>query len=361
MKSRTPILFALITGILLTCSCKKDSPKVTTTTPPPPPAIPGPFLYLAGSTGTQGICWKLSLSEPSDSIKADTIQNARNISAMVISDSIRYMVGATGGYWKNDSFVAIPGASQLNLITVSGTTVYTAGSDISAGLGIWTNSTESENLDNGLDAIYPSGVSWSFSITGMAVSGSNVLVSGSWVIEGQYGGPDSALYSGFGVLFTNGAAQILPYNNYTLYGGDYYPWTTGVAVSGNDIYVTGALPDTIPTPNGGFWKNNVWNNINNGAFHPTAITTSDTNVVIIGYTYTLPWNPASMQAAYWQNGTLTHLNGTTAVMVALNGSDVYVLGQANNGNIVVWKNGNLFKTLNGVINGSIGCIAIGNQ
>jgi hypothetical protein len=68
-----------------------------------------------------------------------------------------------------------------------------------------------------------------------------------------------------------------------------------------------------------------------------------------------------MQAAYWQNGTLTHLNGTTAVMVALNGSDVYVLGQANNGNIVVWKNGNLFKTLNGVINGSIGCIAIGNQ
>ena len=291
---------------------------------------------------------------------ADTIQNARNISAMVISDTTRYMVGGTGGYWKNDSFVAIPSASQLNLITVSGTTVYTAGSDISANLAQFTNSTESENLDNALDAVF-SRVDWSFSLTGIAVSGSNVLVSGSWVVEGIYGGPDSSIFSGFGVLFTNGAAQLLPYNNYTLYGGDYYPWANGVAVSGNDIYVPGTLPDTIPTPNGGFWKNNVWNNINNGQFHPTAIASADTNVVIIGYTYTLPWNPLSMQGAYWKNGTLTSLNGVSAVMVALNGSDVYVLGQDNNNNIVVWKNGTLFKTLNGVIKGSVGCIAISAQ
>jgi len=68
-----------------------------------------------------------------------------------------------------------------------------------------------------------------------------------------------------------------------------------------------------------------------------------------------------MQAAYWQNGTLTHLNGVSAVMVALNGSDVYVLGQDNSNNIVVWKNGTLFKTLNGSINGSVGCMAIGVQ
>ena len=361
MKSRIQIFSAIIAGILLTCACKKDSPKVSPTPPPPPPAaIPGPFLYLAGNTGSQGICWKLSLSQPSDSIETDTIRNAKNISAMVISDTTRYMVGGTAGYWKNDSFVAIPSASQLNLITVSGTTVYSAGADISANLAQWTNTTESGNLDNGLDAIF-SRVDWSTSLTGIAVSGSDVLVSASWVVDGIYGGPDSSIFSGFGVLFTNAVAQLLPYNNYTLYGGILYPWTSGVTVSGNDIYVPGALPDTIAVPKGGFWKNGVWNNINNGLFRPTAITSADTNVVIIGYTYTLPWNPSSMQAAYWQNGTLTPLNGTSAVMVALYGSDVYVLGNDNNGNVVVWKNGTLFKTLNGLIKGSVGCMAAGSE
>ena len=67
-----------------------------------------------------------------------------------------------------------------------------------------------------------------------------------------------------------------------------------------------------------------------------------------------------MQAAYWKNGTLTHLNGVSAVMVALNGGDVYVLGQDNNNNIVVWRNGAVFKTLNGIIKGSVGCMAIAN-
>ena len=358
MKSRIQIFIALIAGILLTCACKKDSPKVTPT-PPPTAAIPGPFLYLGGSTGSKGVYWKISLSEPSDSIIADTIQNATTITAMVISDSIRYMVGGSGGYWKNDSFVAIPNASQLNFLAISGTTVYTAGLDISINQAQWTNTTETGNLNNALDAIY-SRVLWNFSLSGMALSGSDVLVSGSWVVEGQYGGPDSSVFSGFGVLFTNGVAQLLPYNNYSLFGGILYPWTSGIAVSGNDIYVAGSLPDTVPIPKGGFWKNGVWNNINNGLFHPTAITSSDTNVVIIGYTYTLPWNPSSMQAAYWQNGTLTPLNGTNAAMVALNGSDVYVLGQDNNNEFVVWKNGTLFKTLNGTIKGSVGCMTVGS-
>jgi hypothetical protein len=358
MTNRVPIFVALIAGILLTCSCKKDSPKGNPT-PPPPPAIPGPFLYLGGSTDSKAVYWKLSLSQPSDSVTTDTVQNATNISSIVISDNTRYMVGGSAGYWKNDSFVAILSASQLNLLAVSGTTVYTAGTDISVTVAQWTNSTESANLDKGLEAIFPR-VDWNFLLTGIAVSGPEVLVSGSWVVEGIYGGHDSSIFSGFGVLFTNGSAQLLPYNNYTLFGGNLFPWTNGVTVSGNDIYVPGTLPDTIPVPNGGFWKNSVWNNINNGQFHPSAIASADTNVVITGYTYTLPWNPSSMQGAYWHNGTLTHLNGTSAVMVALYGNDVYVLGQDNNNNIVVWKNGALFKTLSGVITGNISCMTVGD-
>ena len=356
MTNRAPIFIALIAGILLTCSCKKDSPYVN---PTPVPVPGGPYLYLGGSTGSNGVYWKLSLVRPWADVIADTVKNAKNISSIVISNNTRYMIGGSAGYWKNDSFVSVPSASQLNLLTVSGTTVYTAGSDISANLAQWTNTTETANLDNALDAVFPR-VDWNFLLTGIAVSGSNVLVSGSWVVEGIYGGPDSSIFSGFGVLFTNGAAQLLPYNNYTLYGGILYPWANGVTVAGNDIYVPGTLPDTIPTPNGGFWKNDVWNNINNGLFHPSTITSADTNVVITGYTYTLPWNPSSIQGAYWQNGHLTHLNGSSAVMVALYKSDVYVLGQDNNNNIVVWKNGALFKTLTGVITGNISCMTVGD-
>lgn len=356
MKNKPQIFIAIIAGILLLSACKKDSPKVSST--PPPPAIPGPFLYLAGSSDSKGICWKLSLSQPSDSVTADTIQNAANISAIVISDTTRYMVGSSGGYWKNDSFIAIPSASQLNLIAVSGTTVYTAGFDISFNMAQWTNTTESANLTSAIDGIFTH-ADLQYSLTGMAVSGSNALVSASLVIEGIPGEADSSIFSGFGLLITNGIAQLLPYNNYTYFGGIYYPWTTGVTVSGNDIYVPGTLPDTVSPPKGGFWKNGIWNSINSGLFRPSAITSSDTNVVIIGYTYTLPWNPSSIQAAYWQNGTLTPLNGTSAVRVALYGSDVYVLGQDNNGNIVVWKNGTLFKTLNGVIKGNVVCMTTG--
>jgi hypothetical protein len=356
MKNRIELFLAIIAGILLFYSCKKDSPKITPTLTP---VITGPYLYLGGSADSRGVYWKVSLLDPSGPVITDTIQNAANITSIVISDNTRYMTGGSAGYWINDSFVAVRSASQLNLLAISGTTVYTAGFDLSLDAAQWTNTTETADFANAMDTIFPR-ASWSFGLTGIALSGSNVLVSGSWVIEGEPGGPDSSVYSGFGVLFTNGAAQLLPYNNNTLFGGVLFRWTNGVAVSGNDIYVPGTLPDTISPPKGGFWKNGVWNNIDNGLFRPSAIATSDTNIVIAGYTYTLPWNPLSIQAAYWHNGKLTTLNGTTAVMVALYDRDIYVLGQDNSNNIVVWKNGTLFKTLNGAIAGNVSCMTIGN-
>ena len=347
---------AIITATLLSCACKKSSPSIHTT--PAPPESP-PFLYIGGISDSKGIYWKFSLSDTAASVIADTVENAPNISAIVFSDSTRYMVGGSAGYWRNKSFVAVPGALQLNLLAVSGTTVYTEGQDISFNLAQWTNNTESANLTSAMGGIFTR-ADLSYGLTGMAVSGSNVIVSGTLVVEGVPGGPDSAVYAGFGVLCTNGAAQLLPYNNYTLFGGNLFQWTNGVTVSGNDIYVAGTLPDTISTPHGGYWKNGVWSSINNGQFRPTAIASSGSNVVITGYTYTLPWNPSSIRAAYWQNGNLTNLNGSNTYMAAAYGDDAYVLGSDNNGNIVVWKNGSLFKSLNGTITGSVSCIAVGN-
>ena len=348
---------AILTAILLSCACKKSTPSTDHPTPAPPETPP--FLYIGGTTSdSKGIYWKFSLTDTSASVIADTVENATNIAAIVISDSIRYMVGGSAGYWKNKTFIALPGANQLDLLAVSGNTVYTAGSDISLNQALWTNSTESENLSGAMSSIFVQ-ADQDYSLTGIALAGSNVLVSGTWVVEGVPGGPDSAINGGFGVLFTNGVGQLLPYNNQSYFGGILFHWTNGVTVSGSDTYVAGILPDSIADPKGGFWKNGVWNSINNGQFRPNAIASSGSNVVITGYTYPLPWNPSAIRAAYWQNGNLTMLNGSQGNMVAVYGNDVYILGSDFNGNIVVWKNGALFKTLNGTIAGSVSCIAVG--
>jgi len=104
-----------IAGVLLTCSCKKDSPQVN---PTPIPVLGGPYLYLGGSDDSKGVYWKISLLRPWADVIADTVQNATNISSIVISDTTRYMIGGSAGYWKNDSFIAVPSASQLNLLAV---------------------------------------------------------------------------------------------------------------------------------------------------------------------------------------------------------------------------------------------------
>ena len=355
MKARLQFI-VIITAILLSGACKKSSPSSVQPTPAPPETPP--FLYIGGTSDSKGIYWKFSLSDTSASVIADTVENSTNISSIVFSDSTRYMVGGSAGYWKNKSFVPVPGALQLDLLAVSGTNVYTEGEDISFNFAQWTNNTELANLTSAMDGFFTR-ADLSYGWTGMAVSGFNVLVSGTLVVEGIPQGPDSAIYAGFGVLFTNGAAQLMPYTNYTLFGGDLYHWTVGVAVSGTDTYVAGTLADTIAVPKGGYWKNDVWNSINNGLFHPLAIASSGSNVAITGYTLTVPWNPSLIQAAYWQNGNLTTFNGTQGEMVAVYGSDVYVLGSDNNGKIVVWKNGSLFKTLDGIISGSVSCIAVG--
>jgi hypothetical protein len=355
MKNKLQFI-AIISVILLSSACKKSSPSSDHPTPAPPET--GPFLYIGGISDSKGIYWKFSLSDTLASAIADTVENSTNISAIVISDSTRYMVGGSAGYWINNTFVPVPGASQLNLLAVSGTTVYTAGQDISLNQALWTNGAESENLTSAMSGIFVQ-ADQDYSLTGIALSGSNILVSGTWVVEGVPGGPDSAIDGGFGVLFTNGVGQLLPYNNDSYFGGILFHWTSGVTVAGNDTYVAGILPDSIAVPKGGFWKNGVWNSINNGQFRPSAIASSGSNVVIAGYTYTLPWNPLSIQAAYWQNGNLTNLNGANTYMVAAYGNDAYVLGSDDNGNIVVWKNGSLFKTLNGTIMGSVSCITVG--
>jgi hypothetical protein len=123
--------------------------------------------------------------------------------------------------------------------------------------------------------------------------------------------------------------------------------------------VAGIFPSRAgKADSGGYWKNGIWNSINNGSFYPSSIASFGSDVYIPGYTYT--WTPTySQQAAYWKNGTLVQLNGAAATAITVYGSDIYVLGVDQNNNIVVWKNGAVFETLGSASTSRATCIAIG--
>jgi hypothetical protein len=332
-----PLILAstLLLAATLLSSCHKNA-----ALPSSLPGQQGLYLYVGGTNSSTGVYWKTSLSQGFSAQVPNTVANSTLITSILTSGSDVYMAGQTGGYWKNDSFVTVTGASQIQFMALSGSTVYTAGFDQSLNLAYWANNTEN-NLAPTIDRNrFPfEGVSTQ-GLSGIALSGSNVLVTGKLFFENEPGLPDTTADGNFALLWNNGSLQLLGPG---VLISAVYPSTVGIAVTGNDVYVAGRKSDT--TYPGGFWKNGNWNSINNGSFTPMSIAASGTNIYIPGYTYIRSPGSYSQQAAYWYNGNLIPLDGSEADAVAVSGSDAYILGVDNNNNIVVWKNSSLFGTL----------------
>jgi len=350
MKTFTLPLLILIAGVSFT-SCRKHTSSPDSTGDNRP--TQGPYLYVGGGTiYAKAVYWKKSLSQPNTITLSDTLTDGRNITSIVTSGSDIYMsvFGTHGGYWKNNTLVTLPNCSSVSNITLSGTTVYAAGWDKSLNLVYWIGNTQ-YTLDNPYK-LFPNMGFGSSGLTGIALSGPNVLVSGLLSV-GNRPGPANIPDGDYGMVWANGNLSLLGNGGLPIVT---YQTTVGIAVAGADIYVAGRFPDT--TFVGGYWKNGVWNNINNGAFLPSSITTSGGDVYIAGATYTR--NPGySQQAAYWVNGNLIQLTGSVAIGIAVDGKDIYILGVDNNNNVVVWKNGNnVFTTLGSDVGPS--CFAIGN-
>jgi hypothetical protein len=353
------LLICLVSFLIITVAgCKKEDKNATKTTPP---AITGPYLYVGGGLVAKGIYWKTSLSQTTANAVPDTIKNSKAtyITAIVTSGSDVYIAtaGQTGGYFKNNALVTVTGASSVNHLTLSGADVYTSGFDIQSNLAYWKNNTET-NLENTIGKnLFPFYGDAGYGISGIAVSGSNALLSGNLFIQNEPFSPDTAREGNFGLLWTN--------NNVKLFGPGYLVsaddelTAVGVAVSGSDVYVAGRMPDK--TLAGGYWKNGTWNAINNGAFIASGITASGTDVYIAGYTYVRTSSSLTQQGVYWKNGTIINIpNSSASKAIAVNGKDVYVLGTDNSGNNVVWKNGGLFETLGSATTQYATSIAIGN-
>jgi hypothetical protein len=357
MKYTIQLVMALTVGLTLS-SCKKDN--TAKTLPPPIPVTEtGPYLYVGGSTFTNGLYWKSSLHENLAHPVPDTVANSSNITALLTSGKEVYMAGQTGGYYKNDSFVAVTGAFIIQYIALSGGGLYATGFDNFGNLAYWQNNSE-VNLENTVGRnLFPDEGTANYRITGLALSGQyqNVLISGSLFFENEPFTPDSVAEGNFGLLWNNGGVSV--YGPGALVSSA-FTCTVGVAAIGSDVYVAGILPASAArSDSGGYWKNGVWNSINKGSFYPSSIAGFGSDIYIPGYMYTL--TPTySQQAAYWKNGTLVQLNGATATAITVYNSDVYVLGIDQNNNLVVWKNGSLFETLGSANTAMATCLAIGD-
>ena len=336
MKKTFPITF-LITVTLLT-SCHKNSDK-----PGAPPAITpietGPHLYIGGGiSSAQGVYWKTPLSH--SAWITDTLKNAPIVTSLLSASDGLYVAAQNAGYYKNDSFVAVNSAGRVEYLAKSGNTVYAAGFDNRNDAAYWAGNSEVDLSATFDRSRFPYEGASTFMVSAIDVSSGNVYVTGSLSFQNEPYAPDTAISGNFALFWTNGSLQ--PYGSGVLLSTQYQA-TTGLAVSGNDIYIAGQYPSK--NYNGGYWKNGVFSNIDSGNFIPATVAAANGNIYIPGTIYTHTSGSVSVRAACWINGNLIPLDGGYALAITFYQSDVYILGIDSHSNVVVWKNGALFTTL----------------
>ena len=253
---------------------------------------------------------------------SDTVA-AKNVDVYLIGEVI-YPLGAA--YWKNGKITKLTSDEQkstVSAITIKDTDVYITGTIINNGVRVavyWKNGIINQLAENGS------------STTSITVNGSDVYVIG-YLTDVQN--------KSNAVCWKNGVASVLP-------GGTSTAIPSGIAVSGNDVYISGSTTIDILTGNyvPVYWKNGVLNNLTSGS-----LSAETTGIAIKGSDVFITGNIASVGGVYWKNGILTYLTGISANAIALNGNDIYIAGAddfyLDNFDAAYWKNGVITKLGNG--------------
>jgi len=328
------LAYTVILLAIAATGCKKpeEAPKGPTT-------VTSPYLYVGGATASNATYWKVNLAQPGGNIITGTTPSSNAISSIVTSGADVYIVAGAPGYWKNQIFIPVSGAGYIYYIAIAGTSVYTSGRDSHNNIAYWVNNNE-VNLQSAINTPFPNPHVIALSETGMALSGSNVLVSARIYVENWTTNPAGS-FDNNGLLWTNGSLQL--FGTGGVYLGTNFPSTVGITSVGPDNYVAGILPDSVQTS--GYWKNGVFNSLNNENFIPACITSAGSDIYIGGFTNNPATSP-NVQGVYWKSGTFVSIaNAARLISMVIDNNDVYALGIDNNNNNVVWKNGAVFVTM----------------
>jgi hypothetical protein len=326
MSTKKLIFLAFIATFALSSCSKKSTPNPTTKAPVV--YVIGNIRALAGYS--VAAYWKngvlIALTDTTNEFMTSYV------TGIAVKDTDVYMSGTINSqavYWKNGKVVNVGGPGSIgNGIAVNGNDVYVAGEDINNSPVYWKNGTE----------VSLNGVAGEFA-DGIAISGNDVYVAGN------------DPYDGFIFYWKDGVLSPVisspsSYNTYYL-NSSQDGWVN-IAVSGTDVYITGATPGFLTAT---YWKNGmpVYQ-----LDHPTetsilnGIAINGTDIYVAGF-----YNDG---AAYWKNGTLNMLPGklwAEASAIAVNGTDVYIAGFFNGtyaGSPVYWKNGTLYTLPGNVVN-----------
>jgi len=346
-------ILILVAGLASTTACKKNGDHPA----PPPVTDKKPSVYLLGTTGDSIVYWKddtLVLLGTTGSVET-------YVNDIAVTGGHVYVSGGTHTYdfrilfgtpmlWTDGKMTQLPDTSGLGTtggVFANGSDVYVAGT-VGTAQGptavVWKNGVASLMPDTGRLNEY---------VNGIAVSGSDVYVSGG--NYSQYLSPSSASY--LACYWKNGKIHSLDsgligrYPASTLILG--YPTTTGLFVSGSDVYISGikdsAFPSSTPQAysykeRAMYWKNGtpVLLPVTDQGTQALAIVEANDNVYLAGIVNYIGSSGATM----WNNGVLQPIpfSGpkSSANGIAVSGTDVYVAGMEYvNGKSYAtrWKNG----------------------
>lgn len=338
-------ILILLAGLASTIACKKNGSNPA----PPPGTDKKPSVYLLGTTGDSIVYWKddtlvlvdtMSTHRPGSLTPQET-----NLTGIAVAGGHVYVSGWIT--WNNGQIVyGIPMLWTDGKMTLlpdpsnQGTTggVFANGSDVYVVGNVGTARGRAAVVwKNGIPSLMPDTGSLNEYVSGIAVSGSDVYVSGG--NYSQYLPSSSASY--YACYWKNGQIHSLDsgliefYPASTLILG--YPTTTGLFVSGSDVYISGkkdsAFPSSTPQSysykeRAMYWKNGtpVLLPVTDQGTEALAIVEANDNVYLAGIVNYI----GSYGATMWKNGVLQPIPfpgiKSSANGIAVSGTDVYVAG-----------------------------------
>lgn len=324
--TRMALYLFVLTFFIVFAACKKHGGTTAK-------AIP-PDIYVLGTSGDTLEYWKngasVALSNPAGS--------ATYISAMAVANNSVYVSGG-GNQFSPQFFGELwtqVGSGPMQTAKLQDTAGNTA--------GIQTDAIFADGTGN----VYVAGTVQYLGTAGIPYTTPTATYPISGTIATIWENGKAANLPGIGLLVGGGLT--------TAQHGDY---VSGVFVSGGDVYVSGGSNqyenDSFPTYQfAEYWKNGVSTNLTNGLIDSTTGGSvisypTTTGLFVSGSDVYVSGTLSGSQALYWKDATPVFLsangNGAAAAeSIFVNGSDVYAAGYVDSAGAsyaVYWKNGAL--------------------